>query len=483
MTDMPVSRPATGRNLAREESQRRRGAPVLEGAVADADAAVPAGLAQGTRVGRRRTQPDSRAAQGLPWIVSLFLLSLLPSISFRVGGLMLMPYRVVLLVLFFPLLIRLLFGKAGRMITVDWLMIGATLWMPLAMMTNHPFEILVEPIGSFTLEFFGAYLVGRVCIRSAEDFQRMVKVLFLIILFLLPFAVIESVTKDNILMSVLGKDPSPRAGLRFNLARARATFDHPILFGVFVSAGLGLVWYALVPAGGKLFRRLFASVVVAMSTFFSLSTGALLAVVVQAGLIFYEKVTAPNPLRWRVFAWGSVVSYIILDLIASKSPFHTLVHRATFSSGSSYNRILIWRYGTENVANHPIFGIGLNDWERPSWMVSSFDNFWLLLTMQYGIPFFLLFAGALFLILRRVSIKKLPDRRDWACRAGYLTTFGGIVVAGGTVHYWHTMFAFVLFLFASGVWIITGGAREGPEELPPADRRSRPGAKGKGAVR
>lgn len=483
MTDISAPKPGIGRNLAREEG-RRRGAPVSRQAPADAGI-TSAGPMQGTAIGGRRSQPDNVAATGSPWIVTLFLLSLLPSISFRVGSLMLMPYRVVLLVLFFPLLIRLFSGKAGRMIAVDWLMIGATLWMPLAMMTNHPLGILVEPIGSFTLEFFGAYLVGRVCIRSAEDFQRMVKVLFLIILFLLPFVIAESVTREPVLLKLIGRGASASdAGVRFNLRRAQATFAHPILYGVFVSAGLGLIWYALVPEGGKILRRLFGGGVVVISTFFSLSTGALFAVVIQAFLILYEAVTAPNPSRWRIFAWGSVIAYIILDMLTTKSPFHTLVHRATFSASSSYNRILIWNYGTENVAKHPIFGIGLNDWERPSWMSSSFDNFWLLLTMLYGIPFFLLFAGALFLILRRVSIQKMPDRRDWACRAGYLTTFGGIVIAGGTVHYWHTMFAFILFLFSSGVWMITGGIKEDPagdaaaENLSRRARASRTAARG-----
>src|SRR5699024_297760 len=127
--------------------------------------------------------------------------------------------------------------------------------------------------------------------------------------------------------------------------------------------------------------------VVAMSTFFSLSSGALLAFIVQCGFIAYELVTAPNPRRWRVFAWGCVLGYIVLDLIAAKSPFHTLVHKATFSVGSSYNRILIWRYGTDNVVDNPIFGIGSNDWARPSWMGDSVDNFWLLFAMQYGLPF------------------------------------------------------------------------------------------------
>jgi hypothetical protein len=210
--------------------------------------------------------------------------------------------------------------------------------------------------------------------------------------------------------------------------------------------------------------RVACALVIALSTFFSLSTGAVIAFNMQCLFIAWEAVTAPHPNRWRVFAAGFAALYVSLDLLSNRTPFHVLVDYASFSSGSAYNRILIWQYGTDNVAANPFFGLGLNDWERPGWMSSSVDNFWLLVTMQYGLPFIAMFAGALFLILRRLSRQDLPDATDRACRAGYLTTFGGIVIAGGTVHYWQTMFAFVLFLFGTGVWMITGGARRGPAD-------------------
>jgi hypothetical protein len=32
---------------------------------------------------------------------------------------------------------------------------------------------------------------------------------------------------------------------------------------------------------------------------------------------------------------------------------------------------------------------------------------------------------------------------------------GGIIFAGATVHYWQGMLAFVMFIFGSGVWILS----------------------------
>ena len=408
----------------------------------------------------RDSAPLERGTAGrISWIAVLFLLSLLPQISFKIGPLLLKPYRVVLLILFVPLFIRLLSGAAGRMMAADWLMIGASLWAALALMMNHPLGQTIEPIGVIFIELLGAYMVARVCIRSAEDFRRVVKVLFGIIVVLLVFAALESVTRRPILLQLLGQGfAAVDAGVRFGLRRAQAVFAHPIHYGAFVSAGLGLVWYALRPDAGLL-ARLACAFIIALSTFFSLSTGALIAFNMQCVFIAWEAVTAPHPKRWRIFAWGFFACYIMLDLLSNRTPFHILVDYASFSSGSAYNRILIWQYGTDNVVANPVFGIGLNDWENPAWMSDSVDNFWLLLTMQYGLPFIALFVGALYLILRRVSLQELTDPVDRACRAGYLTTFGGVAIAGGTVHYWQTMFAFVLFLFGAGVWMISGGAK------------------------
>jgi hypothetical protein len=290
--------------------------------------------------------------------------------------------------------------------------------------------------------------------------------------------VVEAVTHRPVLMQLIESSLVTYQAPRFGLRRVQSVFAHPIHYGAFVSAGLGMAWYALRP-DADIVRRAMAAAVVGLSTFLSLSTGALIAFVMQCVFIAWELAMRPDPRRWRIFAWGSLAGYILLDALSNRTPFHVLVDYASFSSGSAYNRILIWRFGTDNVAQHPIFGIGLNNWVKPSWMSDSVDNFWLLLTMQYGLPFIVMFAGALFLLLRRVSRQELPDAVDRACRAGYLTTFGGIAIAGGTVHYWQAMFAYVVFLFGSGAWIVAGGARiaapvlqAGPDEQAVPRRRS-----------
>ena len=403
-------------------------------------------------------------AKGGPvWAAQAFLLSLLIPFYLPVGPLLLMPHRIVLIVLFIPFFLKLFVSRtAGPVLAADWLLFLSTLWAAVAMLANHPLGVVVEPIGIHIVEFFGAYLVARVAIRSSADFRRMAKTFFLIVLFLLPFAAAESLTRRPILLDLLPGN-SVRVtdgGIRMGMRRAQTIFAHPILFGVFVSTGLGIFWYALRPRG----LRFIGAPAAIMATIFSLSTGALISLVVQSLFIGWEMALRTLRARWRLFAAFSFIGYILIDLLSNRSPFHVLVTYGTFYTGSAYNRIRIWEHGTENVWNNPLFGLGLNDWERPSWMSSSVDNFWLLIAMRYGFPAIIMVVIALVLILRRVARKDLSDEGDALARAGYLVAFGGLCIAGGTVHYWHAMMAFVMFIFGTGLWCCTGGVQKRPDE-------------------
>jgi len=60
----------------------------------------------------------------------------------------------------------------------------------------------------------------------------------------------------------------------------------------------------------------------------------------------------------------------------------------------------------------------------------------------------------------------------FSCRAGYLTTLGGLFIAGATVHFWHALMAFTMFFLASGLWMITGGERcEDQDTGPPEPQK------------
>ncbi len=395
-------------------------------------------------------------------MILLFMLGMVLPVWFYVGPLLLMPHRVVLLVLFVPLLIALLSGKAGRIRSFDILMMASSLWAVLALGVNGSVlgASVIQQMGIYTLEAFGAYLLGRVTVRSREDFTYFTKLFFITLLILVPFGVMEAVTHKAIMLKLLPfssvsiNAQEPRWGLR----RAQTIFAHPILFGVFCSVGFGLFWHAM---RSKL-TRMGGTMMAFAGTFVSLSSGAFVSIVIQAMFMAWEAVMKSVPRRWLIFSILAALAYLTIDLLSNRTPFHVLVTYATFNTGNSFNRILIWQFGMENVWANPIFGLGANIilWQRPVWMSSSADNYWLLLAMQYGIPCFMFLAAALFIIIRRVALAPLKDPLSIGCRAGYLTAVGGLIIAGGTVHYWHGVMAFVMFFIGSGVWAIDAGARE-----------------------
>jgi hypothetical protein len=376
-----------------------------------------------------------------------------------------MPHRIVLLVCFFPTLVMLLSSPDIKLIPSDWLIIGSSVWAALALIVNHSVSSTIEPIGIHMIEFLGAYMLGRTAIRTAEDFQTFVKAFLLLLIILLPFAALESLTKRPVLLDLIPQSiAATDTGERLGMRRAQTAFAHPILFGAFASSALGLFWYIIAP---ERTRALTAPLVAAL-TVFSLSTGAFISFVMQVIFIAWETIAHTIRRRWTYFGVGAIVAYFLIDLLSNRTPFHVLVTYASFNSGSAYNRILIWQYGTDNVWANPVFGLGLNAWVRPSWMSSSMDNFWLVIATQYGLPAIALFIAGVVTIIRSVALRDFIEEPIRRCQAGFLVSVGGIVIAGGTVHYWHGIMAFALFFFGSGGWIakIDERSEDGAVETP-----------------
>jgi hypothetical protein len=413
-----------------------------------------------TRIGNTGKIP-SPTRQGFTSVLPLlFILSLLLPILISAGPLQLMPHRIILLLVFFPLLRGLFTGWAGPLLVIDYALLFSTLWATIAIFISEGTgdQVGANPVeaaGVYWVEFFGAYLVGRVGIRSAVAFSRFVNVYFVIVMILLPFAAIEAITGWPVLLNLIPNSiPPAYIDGRWGMRRAQTAFAHPILFGVFVSSAFGVFWYMLRPTA----LRFIGVPAAAVATLFSLSTGALISVTMQFYFIAWELITGRFPWRWRLFLGLSVLAYFVIDLISNRTPFHVLVTYASFNTGTAYARIQIWEWGVQNVKAHPWFGLGLDvgNWARPYWKSASADNFWLLTAMTYGLPSVFAFVGAVFLIIRKVALASLISPLAKRCRAGFLTSAAGIIIAGGTVHYWHGMLAFVMFFFGTGVWMIKG---------------------------
>ncbi len=416
-----------------------------------------------------RVPQAATTAKAGRWLVLLFLISLLLPIVFSVGTVSLMPHRLFLLAAFPFALWSLLSGRCGRLNWIDGLMIASTLWSVLAIFVSTPgygVSAAIQASGIYVVEFLGAYLMGRVLVRNVAQFRGFARYYLFILAFLTPFAVAEAVTHKPILLDMVPNSiPTVYSYIRFGMRRAQTVFVHPIAFGVFASTAFGLFWFVFRPGVGGFI----GAAISAVATFVSLSAGAFISLIVQSMFIAWDTVLKKLEWRWRLFGGLAATAYLAIDLISERTPFHVLVNYASFNHNSAYNRIRIWTYGTDNVARNPMFGLGLdvNNWERPAWMSASADNFWLLTAMTYGLPALIALAGAVYLIFRRVARSDLKAGQARGCKAGFLVAMAGVVIAGGTVHYWHAMLAFIMFLMGSGVWMTQPREEAGNDEVVP----------------
>lgn len=445
--------------------------------MADATGMRRQGRAAGAAAGRPRTGTAAVAA-GRPWVALAFVLSVTIPVYFSLGSLRLSPYRVILLLALLPAIVNWLSGRAGPVRGFDVMIVLAFLWGAFGLLVNMGLENGYQPAGILFIEAAGAYLLARTAIRSLADFTAVARLLFLIVLAFVPIALYEARTGSPIVIEVLRQVMPAYASIvqdtRLGLERVQGVFEHSILFGAYCSSAIGLVLYT-VSYGSGLVIRAFNTGIVAFTSFLSISGGALVALFFQFGMHGWNLATRMIPRRWTLLALLFALMYVVVDLLSNRTPFHVFISYMTFSAQSSYNRILIWEFGSAEVMRHPVFGIGFRDWQRPSWMSGSIDNFWLLIAMRHGLPAIILFGGATLLILRRLSLVRLDDPVHHAARAGYLISLGGMIFAGFTVHYWNALFVWFMFLLGAGAWLLDvpqGGVAADPAAAAPPRRRT-----------
>lgn len=405
-----------------------------------------------------RTKPARRSGTRITdYIPYLLILSLLIPYRIQLGPFLLSPNRIFLLLVLIPCLFTILSGRFGKVLAADVLMFAHTLWMTLALFVAHGLADGAEPVGIHFVEVMGSYLVARCYVRSAEHFRMIVRLLFVSMVIMLPLLLAETFTGNhylNRLMALAGPAMTPHfMEPRLGLERAFGVFVHPILLGVYCVSFFSLTYYVL-GYGSRRVVALMRTGLVAVGMACSLSAGPLLAAVTQSMLMAWDHVTRTIPNRWLILGGLSGFMYVVLDLLSNRTPFHVIVDYLTFNTGSAYNRILIWQFGSAEVQRHPLLGIGLNEWERPYWMSSSMDNFWLVLAVQGGIPALLFFAGAVLAVCFAVSRIRLADPRLIAYRRGWMIAIAGLAFAGATVHYYKTMFCLLVFLIGSISWML-----------------------------
>jgi len=359
--------------------------------------------------------------------------------------------------MFLPMLLTLASGRKLKANVFDALVLFHCAWAMLALINWGGLGQGLESGGIYVIECLGAYLVGRVYIRGLVDFTAFAKLFVGCVAAMLIFTLPEALTSNhflyNFFAAATGAPSAPYIDKRMGLARAFGTFDHPILYGVFSAAAFSMAYYLI--AGRRLtnFRGMVMVLAVSVATFLSASGGPYLVLIMQIFVATWERVLIGVQGRWKLLLVLFLLTYLWIDMMTTRTPFHVFITYFTFSAQSSYNRILIFTYGTAEVARNPILGIGLGDWIRPPWMSDSMDNFWLLLAVRYGLPSMLALLGAMIGLV--VAIANRPDFPAAWKNARHAWAFGlfGMAVVGATVHLQNALFVLFMFIIGSGVWM------------------------------
>lgn len=382
----------------------------------------------------------------------LFLACLALPIVFEFGGLRLSPYRLVLLAMFLPCLIRWARGDAGPLRFPDFIVLLIAAWSALSFVLSHG-SAGVESAGIVFIETTTPYFLARLSIQNLNAFKQFVSLAISIVLVLMPFALLETLTGQNRLNAIFDlvftTYPDVAKPPRLGLDRVQGPFEHPILFGVFCGSVFALACYSLDNA-----RRSIKPAVVFGTATLSLSSGPMSALMAQVGLIVWDRVLRGTRQRWLLLAVLVCSAYVIVDILSNRTPAEVFISYAAFNSDTAYNRILIWQWSWVNVWEHPWFGLGNGDWKRLWFMTPSVDMFWMHRAMVHGLPVGILNQVLIFWVMFAIARRSGLCDQASRIRTGVIVCLCGFFIAGMTVHFWNATFVWYMFVLGSAVWIL-----------------------------
>lgn len=384
------------------------------------------------------------------------------------------PYRLVLIAAAAPVIVGYLSGKAGRPILPDILLFLFVAWGCLALTAGYGVSAAVQPGGILFLETIVPYLLARISIRNPEQLKAAVRLLYTVLICMLPFVLIETFAGVNVLLRTAGfVMPSfvEMHDSRFGLRRAQGVFEHPILFGV-VAANLWALTHIVLGEGKGWRRRFLLSLPVALCAILSLSAGPISALFWQACLLGWNAALAGIRTRWTWFVVLLALAYLCISAASNQTVFEFLITHLSFVEENAYYRVLIWHFGSNSVANHPLFGTGFGPWDRPDWMPPSIDMFWLYNAITYGLPAGLLMVAVVLTSIARLALAAIDDPRSSRFRFACIAALVGYFVVGWTVHFWNGTYVLFMFLLGAGAFLPASATdrAEGGRNATTADR-------------
>lgn len=391
-----------------------------------------------------RVQDFSAPARSA-WTLSsvLLLVLILPEhFAFEIATILFTPLRIFLICVFPLALIRYLSVVKGKPTAFDLLFFVFVLWTTFAIVLNRGLGAGTIRAGQFFLEFGVIYLIARGEMVDKHRAKSFIRTLFFVICLLAVLGFVEAAVYrgpmvNNFLDMAFGSlDQSlqpQRIEFRLGLFRAQTIFSHAIIMGLFVGAAFTLI----VLTAQRLPDRIARGAVVIAGTFFSMSSGPWIAVLVQVlflGMAYFSKLTK---FSFNMMLICACIAALLIEMFTGRGVVG-MAQLLTLNPHNFSHRTLIWDHGIDDVLRHPWFGFQEELWTRPHWMKVSVDNFWLLQTMRGGIPS-TLFLLASMLAMGRSMVRGVYDRdldpEVAALRRGCLYMLGAFFLAGAAVHF------------------------------------------------
>ncbi len=366
-------------------------------------------------VGEQPIRAPLQANWRLFGAVVFFYTLLIPlPFNFSVGTLLLPPYRVFLLAAVLPIMLDLMRGRL-RLGLIDLVVGLFAFWLVVSSIWTMGFDRALQASGALTVDIAIAYLWIRATLSNLQQVRFFLIMIAPGLVATGLLIAIESITKTYIAIpiatAITGQAHDVSPALRLGLMRAQGPFPHPILAGVFLGSLLPL--YLLSGLRGW---PIWAGAIGSLCCIFTLSSGAFLVLAAGLGLILANWVVERTSfISWRLVL-GTLFAIVFFLEVATESGVVRLITRfAALNNQTAFFRLLIWEEGVKTVQEFPLFGIGFNDWNRPSWMPPSVDNYWLVLAMRHGvlapITSLLAVAAALFVLAKRSVFLELVDQR------------------------------------------------------------------------
>ena len=391
-----------------------------------------------------------RKIKKAPWQVILLIASFLcpTELSLYIAGLRFPPHRVALFILFPIAIIRLLSQRGMKLRAFDIFFLLFNFWTVGIFMYHQGQQEGLVYGGSQALESLGAYLVARVWIRTEDDLRAVLRVLGYAILvaalIALPETLLGQIFTHNMLHALTGYYHPIGIEERMGLTRAYGVFDHPIHYGTFCATLAAMFWYSQDTTG----ERIKIAALLVGATVLGLSSAPLLCLGIQAGALLWDKATRWLPKRAWISLFIFIVAYIGAALASTRGPIAVIATGMTLDPWTGFYRLQIWENGMSNVWMYPLTGLGLKEWDRPAWMVSStVDSYWLVVMMRMGFPALLLLITAIFLLVRSVNKRTMKGNitslRSFA--RGWEMSLIAISMVATTVHMWNVTHAYFFF--------------------------------------